>query len=156
MSHQGKGGLFLRARFGLDNFGEDVLYPQAHRSRVRGLGARLLTSAAKLGAEFGGLSRWAPPAGSRAGRAPVRRHPCQEVCPHRPHGRAMPSRRRAAGEAAAEGCATGPAEGRPPRAAERRGCRRLEAVLRSGLAGGMCSPPARPARRLSVTRWDYE
>lgn len=21
---------------------------------------------------------------------------------------------------------------------------------------GMCSPPARPARRLSVTRWDYE
>lgn len=119
MSHQGKGGLFFRARFGLDNFGEDVLYPQAHRSRVRGLGARLLTSAVKLGAEFGGLSRWAPPAGSRAGRAPVRRHPCQEVCPHRPHGRAMPSRRRAAGEAAAEGCATGPAEGRPPRAAER-------------------------------------
>lgn len=151
MSHQGKGGLFLRARFGLDNFGEDVLYPQAHRSRVRGLGARLLTSAAKLGAEFGGLSRWAPPAGSRAGRAPVRRHPCQEVCPHRPHGRAMPSRRRAAGEAAAEAAPRGRRRGDLPGLP--RGCRRLEAVLRSGLAGGMCSPPA---RRLSVTRWDYE
>lgn len=121
---------------------------------MRGLGARLLTSAAKLGAEFGGLSCWAPPAGSRAGRAPVRRHPCQEFCPRHPHGRAMPSRRRVAGEAAAEAAPQGRRRGDLPGLP--RGCRWPEAVLRSGLAGGMRSPPARPARRLSVTRWDYE
>lgn len=118
------------------------------------LGARLPTLTTKLGAEFEGLSCWAPAAGSRAGTAPARRHPCQEVCPHRLHSRAMPSRRCAAGEDTAEAVPWGRRRGDLPGLL--RGCWWPEAVLRSELAGGMRSPPARPARRLSVTPQDYE
>lgn len=81
----GEGRGLLRAWFGLDNFGEDVLYPWDCRSRVRVLGAAGYPFADFNRQTRGQVWRLVPLGSScRAGTAPAWHHPYQVVCPHHP------------------------------------------------------------------------
>lgn len=113
---QGRGEVFLRAWFGLDNFGEDVLYPRGRRSRVRGWGAagcpaadfnhqtrgqvwRLILLGSSCGQQSRDVSRTESPLPGGLSPPPTQpRGGKQAVCSQQGRGR---------------GCATVPAEGRP-------------------------------------------